>query len=211
MKLVLEEGIEMNHESGVSNSGPRVGPYSVGPKTERVQFRSQDDALQWVTRFGCYMNRIVPTHGIEAMTVLPIQMNGIERTASMVKVTVHDLVCVESDVTNEDARQWLQEHGGNTVNEFPDVFSPAANAVDAVPAAGGSGQRKRGSKASAKWLPTGRTVVHKGVTRKVWVSARDATVMAVKRVVKSADGSRKARYNLLSRGEGASGARPLRP
>ena len=65
--------------------------------------------------------------------------------------------------------------------------------------------------AAAKWLPTGRTVVHKGVTRKVWVSAKDATVKAVKRVVKSADGSRKVRYNLLSRGEGASGARPLRP
>jgi len=54
--------------------------------------------------------------------------------------------------------------------------------------------------AAAKWLPTSRTVVHRGATRKVWVSAKDAAVKAVKRmhrVVKAADGSRKVRYEKL--------------
>ena len=47
---------------------------------------------------------------------------------------------------------------------------------------------------SPKWLPTNRTVKHKGVVRKLWKSAKDASVLAVKRIVKAADGSKKVRF-----------------
>ena len=49
---------------------------------------------------------------------------------------------------------------------------------------------------TAKWLPTSRTVKHKGAVRKLWRltgSAKDAAVLAVKRIVRSADGTRKVR------------------
>ena len=65
---------------------------------------------------------------------------------------------------------------------------------------GGSGARKqrrnkpKALKESAAWLPTNRTVKHKGVVRKLWKSAKDASVLAVKRVVKAADGSNKVRF-----------------
>ena len=47
---------------------------------------------------------------------------------------------------------------------------------------------------NAKWIPTNRTLKHKGVVRKLWRSAKDASVTAVKRIVKAADGSKKVRY-----------------
>ena len=45
-----------------------------------------------------------------------------------------------------------------------------------------------------KWLPTDRTVVHKGKACKLWRSAADPSVLAVKRMVKAADGTRKCRF-----------------
>ena len=48
--------------------------------------------------------------------------------------------------------------------------------------------------APPKWLPTSRTVTLKGASRKLWRSAKDASVLAVKRIVKAADGSRKVRF-----------------
>ena len=52
----------------------------------------------------------------------------------------------------------------------------------------------RKSSAAPKWLPTQRTVKHKGAVRKLWRSTKDAAVLAVKRIVKAADGSKKARF-----------------
>ena len=45
-----------------------------------------------------------------------------------------------------------------------------------------------------QWLPTDRKATHKGRQRKLWRSAKDASVLAVKRVVKAADGTRRYRY-----------------
>ena len=45
-----------------------------------------------------------------------------------------------------------------------------------------------------RWLPTTRTVVHKNTVCKLWRSANDTSVLAIKRIVKAADGSRKARF-----------------
>ena len=60
------------------------------------------------------------------------------------------------------------------------------------------GRKSRGKSTtqskSAKWLPTNRTVTHKGKSRKVWRSAKDASVHAVKCAVKTTDGTRKYRY-----------------
>ena len=66
------------------------------------------------------------------------------------------------------------------------------------PAIGGRATSRRPSSKSAgrapKWLPTSRTVVHKGKSRKVWRSAKDASVHAVKCAVKTTDGARRYRY-----------------
>ena len=60
------------------------------------------------------------------------------------------------------------------------------------------GQRAASKKpTAAKWQPTGRTVKHKGAVRKLWRSTSDASAVAVKRIVKSADGTRKVRYERL--------------
>ena len=59
---------------------------------------------------------------------------------------------------------------------------------------GGSRMTRPRSAKKPAWLPTSRSVVHKGASRKLWRSAKDAAVTAVKRVVKAADGSRKARF-----------------
>ena len=68
-----------------------------------------------------------------------------------------------------------------------------------MPVIGGKHRSSRplASKAAPKWLPTNRTVVHKGASRKVWRSTKDAAVLAVKRVAVAADGSRKARFEKL--------------
>ena len=54
---------------------------------------------------------------------------------------------------------------------------------------------------NAKWLPTTSSVKHKGAVRKLWRSAKDATVLAVKRIVKAADGTRKARFERVHLGK----------
>ena len=50
---------------------------------------------------------------------------------------------------------------------------------------------------SSKWLPTKRTINYKGTVRKIWCSAKDTSVMAVKRIVTSANGIKKARFERL--------------
>ena len=66
------------------------------------------------------------------------------------------------------------------------------------------GAKKRPAKAqrspTARWLPTARTVKHRGAVRKLWRSAADASVLAVKRIVRAADGSRKARFERVPEG-----------
>ena len=62
-----------------------------------------------------------------------------------------------------------------------------------------------GSKKNArapKWVPTELRVAHMGSVRKLWRSASDPSALAVKRLVKGADGTRKARFELFSRGRG---------
>ena len=76
--------------------------------------------------------------------------------------------------------------------------------IDAIPiqARTQGGARRTAKRASGstrtsmapKWLPTSRTVTLKGTVRKLWKSAKDASVLAVKRIVKAADGSKKARF-----------------
>jgi len=44
------------------------------------------------------------------------------------------------------------------------------------------------------WIQTSRTVTVKGTVRKLWRSAKDASLLAVKRIVKAADGSKKVRF-----------------
>ena len=59
---------------------------------------------------------------------------------------------------------------------------------------GGSASSRRHPSSGPKWLPTTRTVKHKGAVRKLWRSSKDASVLAVKRIVRAADGTRKARF-----------------
>jgi len=59
-------------------------------------------------------------------------------------------------------------------------------------------QNGAGGKQS-KWVKTTETVRHKGATRPVWRSAKDAAVRAVRRLVKAADGTRKVRYERLKK------------
>lgn len=49
----------------------------------------------------------------------------------------------------------------------------------------------------SKWLPTNFKVMHKGKVRKVWCNADDTTLHAIKRLVKSVDGTRKYRYEKI--------------
>ena len=75
---------------------------------------------------------------------------------------------------------------------------PQPKAPNADGSYGGSTHAPR--KPAPKWLPTSRTVKHKGtggkktINRKLWRSATDASVLAVKRIVKAADGSKKVRF-----------------
>jgi hypothetical protein len=56
---------------------------------------------------------------------------------------------------------------------------------------------RRAMSRAPKWQPTQRSVVHKGRSRKVWRNAHDASVFAIKRAVKAADGSRKFRFEKI--------------
>ena len=62
---------------------------------------------------------------------------------------------------------------------------------------GRGGAKPAKAKPAAKWVATGRKVLHKGAQRQVWRSSGDPSKLAVKRVAKAADGSRKVRYEVL--------------
>ena len=90
---------------------------------------------------------------------------------------------------------WLQ-------TDLPDILIIQNGTLTVPSTIQGGGRRPTGrtpkphvsAKASTKWLPTSRTVTLKGTVRKLWRSAKDASVTAVKRIVKAADGSKKVRF-----------------
>ena len=68
----------------------------------------------------------------------------------------------------------------------------------AMRSTGGAKSTSRNSKQHTHWLPTSRTVTHKGKQRKVWRDSNDASVLAVKRLVQSAaGGKRKYRFETI--------------
>ena len=69
--------------------------------------------------------------------------------------------------------------------------------LESMPAIGGRSGKTRVAQTQSKWLPTRRSIHHKGALRKVWTDSRNAAVLAVKRIVKAADGSKKTRFEKL--------------
>ena len=110
---------------------------------------------------------------------------------------------IRGDIVNQSTRftgqriDWLKEDllpsGGELWNAMGSNTGRGSNANINALRVGGKVKRPT-TGVAAKWLPTSRTVKHKGAVRKLWRSAKDAAVQAVKRIVKAADGTRKVRY-----------------